>query len=100
MKLKIQAPDGYKIVNLNRRKEIRERCFNCSGWSYKEVENCIFQDCSLFPFRLGKGKQDAKARAKAIRDYCLWCSYLSAEHSEDYTYPDLELSYQETDLPL
>ena len=57
----------------NRRKSIRERCLNCSGWSYKEVTDCEFKDCPLYPYRSGQGKQNAKARAKAIKEYCLWC---------------------------
>jgi len=73
MKVAILGKNGPKVVNLNRRKAIRERCLNCTGWSRKEVENCTFEDCSLHPFRSGQGKQNAKARAKAIRKYCLWC---------------------------
>jgi hypothetical protein len=73
MKVEIQSKDGYKIVNLNRRKAIRERCLNCSGWIPKEVSNCEFVDCSLYPFRSGKGKQNPKKRKKAIKDYCRWC---------------------------
>jgi len=73
MRVLIQTKNGSKEVNLNRRKAIRERCLNCSAWSYKEVDNCEFTDCSLHPFRSGKGKQNATARAKAIRKYCLWC---------------------------
>jgi hypothetical protein len=74
MKVIIQTKDGsYKIIDLNRRKAIRERCLNCSGWILSEVRNCEFPECSLHPFRSGNGKQDAKARVKAIRAYCLWC---------------------------
>lgn len=73
MKVKIQSKNGHKIVNLNRRKAIRERCLNCTGWIPKEVSKCEFIDCPLHPFRSGKGKQNPKIRAKAIRDYCLWC---------------------------
>lgn len=73
MKILIMAKNGKKIVKLNRRKAIRERCFNCSAWSYKEVENCTFTDCLLYPFRSGRGKQNSKARSKAICQYCLWC---------------------------
>ena len=73
MKFKIQSKNGYKIINLNRRKAIRERCLNCVAWSPSEVANCTLKDCQLFPFRMGTGKQDSKIRAKAIRDYCLWC---------------------------
>lgn len=73
MKVTILGKNGLKVVDLNRRKTIRERCLICSAWSYKEVANCEFADCHLYPFRSGQGKQNAKARAKAIREYCLWC---------------------------
>jgi hypothetical protein len=77
----ILGKDGLKIVSLNRRKAIRERCLNCSAWSPKEVKNCKFASypkdtegyCRLLPYRSGKGKQDAKQRAIDIRKYCLWC---------------------------
>jgi len=62
-----------KTVNLNRRKAIRELCLNCSAWSRKEVDDCSFKDCPLYPFRLGVGKQDPKARNEAIKKYCLFC---------------------------
>lgn len=72
MKFSILDKNGNsKIVNLNRRRAIWERCMNCSAWSFKEVRNCSFKECQLFPFRTGKGKQDANARSKSIRDYCL-----------------------------
>ena len=65
MKVQIYAKGGFKLIikDLNRRKAIRGRCLNCSVWSPKEIENCIFaDDCQLYPFRSGKGKQDAKLR--------------------------------------
>jgi len=73
IRVKIQTKNGFKIVNLNRRRAIRERCLNCSAWVPSEVTNCEFGDCQLFPFRSGKSRQDAVARNKAIRQYCLWC---------------------------
>jgi len=73
MKAHIQGKDGVKVVNLNRRRAIRENCLNCSGWNTVEVKNCQHTDCPLHPYRLGEGSQNPKARAKAIRDYCLWC---------------------------
>ncbi len=73
MKVTILGKNGHKVVDLNRRKAIRERCLNCSGWVLKEVSNCDFVDCSLHPFRSGKGKQNPKTREKAIRDFCRWC---------------------------
>ena len=74
MKAKIQSKTGHKIINLNRKKAIRERCLNCSGWSFKDVESCSIKNCQLYPYRMGRGRQDARARYKAIRRYCLWCS--------------------------
>ena len=73
MKVKIQIKGGHKIINLNRRKAIRERCLNCSGWVPNEISNCEFVDCPLHPFRSGKGKQNPAIRKKALRNYCLWC---------------------------
>ena len=73
MKTKIQSKNGHKIININRRKAVHEKCLNCSGWSYKNVELCLLTNCQLYSFRSGKGKQDPKFRSKAIRQYCLWC---------------------------
>lgn len=73
MKVKILSMDGTKVVDLNRRRAIRERCLNCSGWHYTDVSECTSTDCPLYLYRMGTGKQDPKARAKAIREYCRWC---------------------------
>ena len=73
MQYVIQGKAGPKTVNINRRKAIRERCLNCSGWSAGEVKECQLSNCQLYPFRTGQGKQDPKARNKAIHQYCLWC---------------------------
>ena len=74
MKTEILGKNGIKTVNLNRRRAIRERCLNCSAWVLKEVEQCSFATaCPLWPFRMGRGRQDAKARNKALRAYCVWC---------------------------
>ena len=75
MNVRIQTKNGsYKIINLNRRKAIRERCLNCSGWQLSQIRNCEITKCKLHPFRTGIGKQDPNARLKAIRENCLWCS--------------------------
>jgi len=74
MKVKIQSKTGQRVVNLNRRKAIRERCLNCSGYSQKGVTECSFTECPLYEFRSGQGKQNPKKRDKAIRKYCLWCT--------------------------
>jgi hypothetical protein len=90
MKVTILGKNGPKVVDLNRRKAIRERCLNCAGWYHKEVTNCTFTDCSLHPFRSGQGKQSAKARAKAIRKYCLWC--MNGQHGEISKCPSTDCS--------
>lgn len=73
MKVTIMSKGGLKVVDLNRRKAIREKCMNCSCWIPSEVMNCSFSDCPLYPFRAGQGKQEAKKREAAIRRYCIWC---------------------------
>ena len=73
MRVEIQSKNGLKTVNLNRRRAIREKCLNCSAWSTREVTDCKFTDCSLHPFREGKGKQNSKDRERAIKAFCLWC---------------------------
>lgn len=73
MKVSIMSKDGLKAVNLSRRQAIHERCLNCTCWSPKEVTYCTFKQCSLHPYRLGKGNQEPAKRQKAIRAYCLWC---------------------------
>ncbi len=60
-------------MKMNRRTAIRLRCLDCSAGSRAEVERCHYTDCPLHPFRMGTGKQNAKARHKAIKAYCLWC---------------------------
>jgi hypothetical protein len=72
MKTKIIGKDGkFKIVDLSRRKAIKARCLDCSGWEYNEVNNCEHTKCELYPYRMGIGKQDPILRRKAIRAYCL-----------------------------
>lgn len=80
MKALILGKAGPKVTNLNRRKAIRHRCLNCSGYSPKDVTCCDRVECSLYPFRTGNGKQNPKARSKAIRNYCLWC--MAGQRSE------------------
>ena len=90
MKVTILGKNGPKVVDLNRRKAIRERCLNCAGWYPKKVTNCTFSDCPLLPFRSGQGKQNAKARAKAIRKYCTWC--MNGQHGEVSKCPSTDCS--------
>lgn len=74
MKYRTRNIKGFKIVELNRRRAIRERCLNCSGWIPAEVKHCAFTGCSLYPYRMGKGKQNATNRSKGIRFHCLGCT--------------------------
>jgi len=87
----IQHKDGPKEINLNRRKAIRERCLNCTGWSYKMVKECPCDDCPLHTYRSGQGNQDAKKRALAIRKYCLWCMCGQSSEVSKCTSPDCSL---------
>ena len=80
MKVKVQGKNCLKIVDLNRRRAIHETCLNCSCWDSREVTNCIFLECPLWPFRTGRGKQNPKQRMGAIRKNCLWC--MAGQHSE------------------
>ena len=73
MQVFVDSKNGPQVINLNRRRAIRQRCLDCSGWSPKEVAECQHTDCPLHPFRTGQGKQDAKKRAASIRDFCRWC---------------------------
>ena len=73
MKIRIQSKTGHKIIDINRRRSIREKCLNCSSWIPKGVSNCEFFDCHLWEFRSGKGNQYAAYRKKAIQSYCLSC---------------------------
>jgi len=72
--LSVKFLEKSRSKRLNRRHAIRARCLDCSGFSAKEVRDCPFTDCPLYPFRLTTGKQDPKKRDKAIRAYCLWCT--------------------------
>ena len=74
MKIRIMGKDGFKVIDLNRRKAIHERCLNCLCWIPSEVTNCTFKDCQLWEFRTDRGKQNPKQRQHAIRLYCIWCS--------------------------
>jgi hypothetical protein len=69
----IAAREGWKVVNLSRRRAIREKCLNCTGWIPKEVRYCEDDACPLHPYRSGKGKQDPDLRNAAIRSMCSEC---------------------------
>ena len=73
MRFIVLGKNGQEVMNLNRRKAIRERCLNCVGWIPGEVRECDCTDCALHPYRMGTDKQDADERATAIRLFCLDC---------------------------
>jgi hypothetical protein len=57
---------------------IRARCIGCAE-SARAVRECAFQDCDLWPWRLGRdaggvAAGDARRKRKAMRAYCIWCS--------------------------
>jgi len=49
-------------------KSIRKRCLDCKE-TRPEIKSCEDTDCSLHPFRMGKGRP----KLKDIRAYCRWC---------------------------
>ena len=73
MKVRIIHKNGCKTVDLNRKKAIRERCLNCSGWKAVEVELCKQTDCQLYKYRMNGNNQNAKKRDRDLRKYCLAC---------------------------
>ena len=51
---------GVKTKKLTPIKAIREKCLECSAWSYKEVELCPSKNCALYLFRMGKAHKKSK----------------------------------------
>ncbi len=47
IQVKILSKNSQKIINLNRRRAIREHCLNCSGYSRAEVHRCPVTSCPL-----------------------------------------------------
>ena len=63
---------------------IRQRCLDCSSYSYTEIENCEFWSCPLYPFRKSRWNNKIKgasrtALLRAIRKKCLDCCLGSTE---------------------
>jgi hypothetical protein len=59
--------------NMSRRKAIRLKCLDCSGYECSEVAHCQITNCPLYPLRSRVGKQNPKGRERAIKAYCLFC---------------------------
>jgi len=64
---------GKELKSLNKKKAIRLKCFNCSGWSQKDVKECKTTDCKLYPYRMSENPNSGVQRAKDIKSYCTWC---------------------------
>jgi hypothetical protein len=43
------------MKKITRAKAIRLKCLDCSNYQYKEVRLCPVTDCSLWPYRYGRG---------------------------------------------
>ncbi len=58
---------------------IRLKCFDCSGWSWKEVELCEHRECILYLLRFGK-------KPKGIK----YTTVTSKEYEQSIDRPDIE----------
>ena len=94
---------------MNRRQAIRDKCLMCSEDVKKEVKNCPCTDCSLYPYRFGRGKQEPKERELAIKRECMSCMAGHTFEFRGYTRPQkVALTYKKVssagiprhDLPL
>lgn len=47
------AKDGEKTKLLTPTKAIRQKCLECSNFSFAEVERCPIENCALWLFRSG-----------------------------------------------
>lgn len=55
--------DFTKEPPLSPRKAIRKKCLECMCGSSEEVRKCQITDCTLWPYRLGRGvTQDPEGR--------------------------------------
>lgn len=64
MKVKILGKNGPKVVDLNRRKAIRNYCLWCMNGQHAELSRYSSTDCSLFPYR--KSKTDRSTEIKSL----------------------------------
>ena len=55
IKMNITGKNGQpKLVDMNRRKAARLKCYDCSAFNWAEVDRCEFTECTLYPYRQGK----------------------------------------------
>ncbi len=45
---------NFSKVKLQQVRAIRLKCLDCCGFSPKEVALCVSNNCSLYPFRMGR----------------------------------------------
>jgi len=67
-------------------RSIRNHCLWCCCEVSKEVALCPADDCSLWPFRSGKGSQGKGGLMKPIRLRCLDCSGGSSHEVDKCTH--------------
>ena len=53
-------------------KAIRGKCLDCAE-DKTAIRECPMNDCTIYPYRMGKGAVKGVSRLKAIRNKCLWC---------------------------
>ena len=49
------------MTKFSRKIAIKMKCLECSGYSKKEVRECVIKDCALYPFRKGKVEKKVEA---------------------------------------
>ena len=50
---------GKNPYHLRVLEKIREKCFDCSGYSSSDVRDCEHTNCELYPYRMGKNPNRA-----------------------------------------
>jgi hypothetical protein len=50
---------GFHTQGATALRATRRRCLDCSGYRVKEIRECKFANCSLWPFRFGKNPNRA-----------------------------------------
>jgi len=89
VKHEVLTKNGKEMRDLTKKIALRLRCLNCSGWGYKEVKECKFTDCKIYPYREGDNPNSGVQRMKDLRDYCKWCSVEGGEpkRCQDFNCP-------------
>ena len=54
----IDTSDGIKEVELTPMRAIRAKCLDCCCFDLTEVRECELTECSLWPYRMGRGVQE------------------------------------------